>query len=113
MPKKVTYEFLDDVFREVAALTPGPYLHIGGDEAYSTSHADYMTFMNKAQPLVTKHKKRVIGWHQMTAVTPAKGAAVQYWGYDKTPAKEREQVAAAARKAPGSSCRRPTGPTST
>ncbi|CAM5406768.1 beta-N-acetylhexosaminidase [Streptomyces rimosus subsp. rimosus] len=101
VPKKVTYEFLDDVFRETAALTPGPYLHIGGDEAYSTSHADYVTFMNKVQPLVTKYKKKVIGWHQMTAVTPAKGAAVQYWGYDKTPAKEREQVAAAAREGAG------------
>ena len=29
----MTYRFLDDVFGELAALTPGPYLHIGGDEA--------------------------------------------------------------------------------
>ena len=29
--------FVDDVVREVAALTPGPYLHIGGDEAQATT----------------------------------------------------------------------------
>ena len=31
--KEETYVFVEDVIREVAALTPGPYLHIGGDEA--------------------------------------------------------------------------------
>ncbi|OEV24688.1 hypothetical protein AN219_25995, partial [Streptomyces nanshensis] len=29
-----TYDFVDDVLRELAALTPGRYLHIGGDEAH-------------------------------------------------------------------------------
>jgi hexosaminidase len=28
-----TFEFLDNVLREVMALFPGPYIHIGGDEA--------------------------------------------------------------------------------
>ena len=31
--KKITYQFIADVFGELAALTPGPYLHIGGDES--------------------------------------------------------------------------------
>ena len=31
--KDITYTFIDDVVRELAAITPGPYLHIGGDEA--------------------------------------------------------------------------------
>ena len=35
--KAITYEFVDDVVRELAALTPGRYLHIGGDEANSTN----------------------------------------------------------------------------
>ncbi len=64
--KPVTYDFVDDVVRELAALTPGKYLHIGGDKAHSTSHADYVTFMDKVQPVVAKYGKTVIGWHQLT-----------------------------------------------
>ncbi|WP_310720642.1 beta-N-acetylhexosaminidase [Streptomyces lydicus] len=97
VPKKVTYDFIDDVIREIAALTPGRYLHIGGDEAHSTSHDDYVAFMDKVQPVVAKYGKTVIGWHQLTGAHPAKGAVAQYWGYDKTGAAERAQVADAAR----------------
>ncbi|MFG2285209.1 beta-N-acetylhexosaminidase [Streptomyces sp. NPDC048595] len=97
VPKAVTYDFVDDVIREIAALTPGPYLHIGGDEAHSTSHEDYVAFMDKVQPVAAKYGKTVIGWHQLTGAHPAKGAVAQYWGYDKTGAQEQAQVADAAR----------------
>ncbi|MFI9076226.1 beta-N-acetylhexosaminidase [Streptomyces sioyaensis] len=97
VPKQVTYDFVDDVLRELAALTPGRYLHIGGDEAHSTSHADYVAFMDKVQPVVAKYGKTVIGWHQLTGAHPVKGAVAQYWGYDKTGTAERTQVADAAR----------------
>ncbi|MEW1695622.1 MULTISPECIES: beta-N-acetylhexosaminidase [unclassified Streptomyces] len=101
VPKPVTYDFVDDVIREIAALTPGRYVHIGGDEAHSTSQADYKTFMDKVQPVVAKYGKKVVGWHQLTATTPAEGALVQYWGLDRTPAAEKERVAAAARAGSG------------
>ncbi|MFH8472933.1 beta-N-acetylhexosaminidase [Streptomyces sp. NPDC018000] len=96
VPKAVTYDFVDDVVRELAALTPGKYLHIGGDEAHSTSHKDYVAFMDRAQAIVGTYGKTVIGWHQLTGGTPVKGAVAQYWGYDRTGAAERKQVAAAA-----------------
>ncbi|WP_328687732.1 beta-N-acetylhexosaminidase [Streptomyces caniferus] len=98
VPKKETYDFVDDVLRELAAMTPGRALHIGGDEAHSTSHDDYVTFMDKVQPLVAKYGKSVIGWHQLTGAHPAKGAVAQYWGYDKTGTAERTQVVDAARR---------------
>ncbi|MFI6417785.1 beta-N-acetylhexosaminidase [Streptomyces sp. NPDC050842] len=101
VPKDVTYDFVDDVIREIAALTPGRYVHIGGDEAHSTSHADYVTFMDKVQPLVAKYGKTVVGWHQLTGTKPVEGALVQYWGLDRTPAAEKERVAAAARDGAG------------
>ncbi|MFC7974549.1 beta-N-acetylhexosaminidase [Streptomyces cinereoruber] len=101
VPKAVTYDFVDDVIREIAALTPGRYLHIGGDEAHSTSHADYVAFMDRVQPVVAKYGKTVIGWHQLTGTTPAPGALVQYWGTDRTSAEEKERVAAAARGGTG------------
>ncbi|MGW1891558.1 beta-N-acetylhexosaminidase [Streptomyces sp. NPDC002004] len=96
VPKPVTYDFVDDVIRELAAITPGRYLHIGGDEAHSTSHEDYVAFMDKVQPVVAKYGRTVIGWHQLTGAHPAPGAVAQYWGYDDTGAAERAQVAAAA-----------------
>ncbi|MGW5691981.1 beta-N-acetylhexosaminidase [Streptomyces asiaticus] len=82
VPKDVTYDFVDDVIRELAALTPGPYLHIGGDEAHSTSHEDYVAFMDRVQPVVAKYGKTAVGWHQLTGAHPAKGSIAQYWGTD-------------------------------
>ncbi|MEU6393081.1 beta-N-acetylhexosaminidase [Streptomyces sp. NPDC046939] len=99
--KDITYKFVDDVVREVAALTPGRYLHIGGDEAHSTSHEDYVAFMNKVQPIVAKYGKTVVGWHQLTEATPAKGALAQYWGTEGTGAAEKARVAEAAKNGTG------------
>jgi hexosaminidase len=75
----VTYRFLEDVIGQVAALTPGPYLHIGGDEANSTSREDYITFIGRVRQIVQAHGKRMVGWEQV-AVAPLPGTAVaQYW----------------------------------
>ncbi|GGU42370.1 beta-N-acetylhexosaminidase [Streptomyces lavendofoliae] len=99
--KEVTYDFVDDVVREIAALTPGRYLHIGGDEAHSTSHADYVAFMDRAQATVAKYGKTVVGWHQLTGAKPARGALAQYWGLDRTGDAEKARVAEAARNGTG------------
>ncbi|MCD9141618.1 beta-N-acetylhexosaminidase [Streptomyces albireticuli] len=99
--KPDTDEFVDDVLGELAELTPGPTLHIGGDEAHSTGHADYAAFMEKAQRAVARHGKRVAGWHQLAGARPAPGALLQYWGYDRTGAAERAQVVAAVRAGAG------------
>lgn len=72
--KDVTYDFVDDVIRELAAITLGKYIHIGGDEAHSTPHADFQAFMDRVQPIVAKYGKTVMGWHQLTGATPAPGA---------------------------------------
>jgi hexosaminidase len=76
---ELTYRFLGDVFGELAALTPGPYLHIGGDEAHSTSEADYRAFMARVQPLVAAHGKRIAGWEEIASAPLQEGALVQYW----------------------------------
>ncbi|MER7054679.1 beta-N-acetylhexosaminidase [Streptomyces sp. NPDC000351] len=99
--KDVTYDFVDDVVRELAALTPGRYLHIGGDEAHSTPPEDFAAFMDRVQPIVAEYGKTVIGWHQLAAAGPAKGALVQYWGLDGTSAEEKARVAEAARNGTG------------
>ena len=38
-----------DVVRELAAITPGEYLHIGGDEAHATKPEDYLAFEQRVQ----------------------------------------------------------------
>ena len=77
-----TDEFLADVLGEIAALTPGPYLHIGGDEAHGTSREDYAHFLTRAAALVTDLGKTPIAWHEAGAVaTLAPGTVGQYWGF--------------------------------
>jgi hexosaminidase len=76
---EVTYKFVDDVFRELSALTPGPYLHIGGDESHVTKLEDYIPFINRAQDIVTAHGKQVIGWDEIALATLKPGTVVQYW----------------------------------
>jgi len=62
---EVTYRFLDDVIRELAALTPGPYIHIGGDEARSTPEADYKKFIERFQQIIFSHNKTPVGWAEI------------------------------------------------
>jgi hexosaminidase len=75
-----TYAFESGVLRELAALTPGPYLHIGGDEAHATSQSDYVTFIDRVQRIVGSYGKKVIGWHQIDDAHPVPGALAQFWG---------------------------------
>ena len=80
--KESTYAFVDDVVREVAAMTPGPYLHLGGDESLSTTDEDFLTFIKRATAIAAGHGKTVIGWHEMgrSRDLPA-GTIGQYWNY--------------------------------
>ena len=78
--KDITYRFLDDVYGELAALTPGPYLHIGGDEALSLSKEDYATVVARAQEIVNRHGKVAIGWHEVAAAALAPSTVLQFWG---------------------------------
>ncbi|MEJ2875410.1 MULTISPECIES: family 20 glycosylhydrolase [unclassified Saccharothrix] len=78
--KEITYQFVEDVIREIAALTPGPYFHIGGDEANATTDQEYQTFMNRVLPLVGKYGKKPMGWHEFVKTTTDTTAVPQYWG---------------------------------
>ncbi|HEU0296675.1 MAG TPA: beta-N-acetylhexosaminidase [Anaerolineales bacterium] len=62
---EITYRLLDDVVRELAALTPGPYIHIGGDEARSTPEPEYRQFIKRCQQIVFAHHKIPIGWSEI------------------------------------------------
>jgi hexosaminidase len=74
-----TYRFLDEVLGELAALTPGPYLHIGGDEVRTLSDQQYAGFVERVQQLVRAHGKRAIGWQEIAKATLLPTTAAQYW----------------------------------
>ncbi|RKT87780.1 hexosaminidase [Saccharopolyspora antimicrobica] len=78
--EEITYEFVEDVIRELAEITPGPYLHIGGDEADATSEEDYKKFVSRVLPMVAKYGKTAVGWHEYAKAAPRGEAVVQYWG---------------------------------
>jgi hexosaminidase len=90
--KEVTYRFAEDVIREIAAITPGPYIHIGGDESHSTSDADYQAFIPKVQQIVANHGKIAIGWHDISKASLLPSTIGQYW--DTTPTNAAVQAAA-------------------
>jgi hexosaminidase len=84
VPLDLTYTFIDQVIGELAALTPGPYFHIGGDETSSTTASDYAYLLNRVQQIVAAHGKTVIGWHDITATSLLASTQAQYWGTTTT-----------------------------
>jgi hexosaminidase len=80
--KSVTYDFVSDVIGELARLTPGPWIHIGGDEAAATKPADYVRFVQRVQKIVEGHGKLMIGWEEIGRVKLEGSTVVQHWNTD-------------------------------
>jgi len=74
-----TYVFMDDVIREIAALTPGAFFHVGGDEVKKLADTDYAQFINRAQDIVERHGKRMIGWDEVALASLHPASVVQHW----------------------------------
>ncbi|MFD1314756.1 beta-N-acetylhexosaminidase [Namhaeicola litoreus] len=92
------YEFLDKVFTEVAALFPGEYIHMGGDECYhgywerdenvqqfmkknkiKDSHELQSYFVKRVEKIISSKGKKMIGWDEILEGGLADGAAVMSW----------------------------------
>jgi hexosaminidase len=76
---ETTYDFVDDVVGELAALTPGPFIHVGGDEARSTASAEYVAFVERVRDIVASHGKRMMGWEEIAQARLAPGSVAQHW----------------------------------
>ncbi len=77
-----TYQFVDDVIRELAALTPAPYIHIGGDEAHSTPDDAYIRFIERVEKIVHAHGKQMIGWEEIARANLSPTTLMQQWKSD-------------------------------
>ena len=68
--RESTYRFVDDVVAAVAQLTPGPLIHLGGDETRTLAPADYQAFMQRAIAVGRAHGKQVAAWDEAAAERP-------------------------------------------
>ena len=97
-PKEETFHFIEDVLTEVAALFPGPYIHVGGDEVPKTrwraspiaqevmrreNLADPAAlqswFIRRVEQMVIARGKKMIGWDEILEGGLAPEATVMSW----------------------------------
>jgi len=96
--KETTYEFLEGVIKEIAALFPSQYLHIGGDECNKSNwkkcpycqkvKSEYKLedeeelqshFIQRVHALVKAENKTMIGWDEILSGKGARGATIMAW----------------------------------
>jgi hexosaminidase len=84
--KDAVWAFVDDVVASVAALTPGAFLHIGGDEPFGMPHDLHAAFVDRARAVVRAHGKQPVGWQEaVRADGTAPGELLQLWIDDTIP----------------------------
>lgn len=77
--KDITYEFIEDVIREISEISPGPYFHIGGDESHVTPVNDFNRFMSRTLAIVKKYNKTPMGWYELITADIPEETLLQYW----------------------------------
>ncbi|WP_075351076.1 beta-N-acetylhexosaminidase [Algoriphagus marinus] len=89
--KEQTYQFVEDVIREISEITPGPYFHIGGDESHVTEKPDYIYFVERVQELVQKYGKINVGWDEIATSKLLPGTIAQFWAEEENAKLTKEQ----------------------
>lgn len=97
-PTEETFTFLETVLTEVMELFPGPYIHIGGDEApkerweespvaqeiirrEGLAHEEELQswFIRRIEAFLNRHGRRLIGWDEILEGGLAPDATVMSW----------------------------------
>ncbi|GAB3822500.1 family 20 glycosylhydrolase [Tessaracoccus terricola] len=63
-------------------VADGRYLHIGGDESFSTSHADYLTYIDRVSDIVTDLDATPMVWNEAANSSTTElpdGTVIQLW----------------------------------
>lgn len=98
--KEIVYDFLDNVFMEIADLFPGEYIHFGGDEVrhalwenephiqkfmveknIHNVHELQSYFVNRVSAIIEKKGKKPIGWNDILkgAESLSRSTAIMSW----------------------------------
>ncbi len=80
--KPIAYQFMNDVIREVSEMTPGPYIHIGGDEVFLLPTWKFRRFLDSAQVVIESYGKKMIGWNESSHATLDNNDIIQFWKND-------------------------------
>ena len=97
-PSERTFTFLEDVLREVMAIFPGEYIHIGGDEAPRTRWRESPVaqevirreglkdedelqswFIRRIETFLNANGRRLVGWDEILEGGVAPNATVMSW----------------------------------
>ena len=96
--REATYQFLEGVIADLAPLFPDPYWHIGGDEVEGSAwrdnpriqrfmqahhladnHALQAHFNGRLSAILTRHRKRMVGWDEILHPALPRTTVVQSW----------------------------------
>jgi hexosaminidase len=72
-------QFLSDVLGEVVELTPGAFLHVGGDEALGMDPELYARMVSIAREIVRGLGKEAVGWQETARAGLEPGSVIQSW----------------------------------
>jgi hexosaminidase len=90
---EATWAFVEDVLRELAAMTPGPYLHIGGDEAFGMDDEAHARFVSRVARSVQSLGKTAVGWQEASRGDVGRDQILQHWiDFTSSPAGEDSVV---------------------
>lgn len=95
---KAVYSFFDSFFKEMAGLFPDEYMHIGGDEVNGKhwdanqgiqafmkkhklpdNHSLQAYFNKRILAILTKYKKKMVGWDEIFSDTLPKTIIIHSW----------------------------------
>ncbi|MFJ4106835.1 family 20 glycosylhydrolase [Oerskovia enterophila] len=74
-----TEPFLREVLADVAAITDGEYLHVGGDEALTLGAEEYAQFIALLEEIVAETGKKTITWQEAAQAGTRPDTLLQYW----------------------------------
>lgn len=74
-----TVDFIADVFTEIAEMTPGEYIHMGGDEVLSRDDDEYRELVTLAFDSIERNGKTAVAWEEAVVAEPPERAIIQYW----------------------------------
>ena len=96
--KEQVFDFLEDILDEVIDLFPGPYIHIGGDEAdklnwescprcqkrildenLTDEHELQSWFIKRIEKFIISKNRKLVGWDEILEGGLAKTATVMSW----------------------------------
>lgn len=79
-----TWVSLRHIFSQLADMTSGEYLHMGGDEVKEMASADFERFIKKATDLIHDLGFKAMGWNEVAVAELNSGDSVHYWTGDKS-----------------------------